>query len=180
MPLLQILIGTSKFLANNNHNHPILQEYKSTIQSVWVPKNPPQSEQEFTQSNKIWPIHYYPLKTQEHQQKQLVLTEKEMKQMKYYIEQSMKEKMVIIVNPILNSIISTSQNEQQKQQQNQRQSVNPLATPILYSIQGVSRQERERMLQDHDDTDDVDTAGSDDEANITTDNGNHDIEYDYN
>jgi hypothetical protein len=152
MPSLQILIGTSLV---DNENHPIIQEYKSTIHSIMVPKNPPQSEEEYKECNRIWPTHYYPLKTQECLKTQLALSTQEMKQMKYYIERSVSQNLVFIVDPISNTVVSTSEKEHNLQKQSQKQqqrrpSINPLATPVLYSIQGVSRQERERMMLQED------------------------------
>jgi tRNA-specific adenosine deaminase 3 len=179
MPLLQILIGTSLV---DNENHPIIQEYKSTIHSIMVPKNSPQSEEEYKDCNRIWPTHYYPLKTQEYLKTQLALSTQEMKQMKDYIERSVSQKIVFIVDPISNTVVSTSEKEHNLQKQSQKEqqrqpSINPLATPILYSIQGVSRQERKRMMlqadrdqtigKNHNKRDD-DGDGADDDDDTTT------------
>jgi hypothetical protein len=118
MPFLQILIGTSVY---DNENHSIIQEYKSTIHSIMVPKNPPQSKEEYKDCNRIWPTHYYPFKTQEYLKTQLALSTHEMKQMKYYIERSVSQKIVFIVDPISNTVVSTSEKEHNIQKESQKQ-----------------------------------------------------------
>jgi hypothetical protein len=136
---------------------------------VNVPKYEPRSEQEWKEHNSIWPTHYYPLKFDEYQRKQIVLSESDQHQIIEFMDRSISTQSVIIVNPKYNpkdpenkigskeddgdnhpDIVSTSQKERKQQQHNQSSSSlldnNPLATPILLAIQDVSRREREASV----------------------------------
>ena len=152
-----------------HENHSIVREF-GPLYSVIVPKYEPHSEQEWKDYNDVWPTYYYPLKFDDYKQKQREVLEPELDEMNYYMERSMAEKSVLIVDPkkhddskkgvnecTLNpttsgGIVSISKEErtmQIQQQSHERQLLldnNPLATPILLAIQGVSRREREREV----------------------------------
>ena len=147
-------------------NHPIVREF-GPLYSVNVPKYEPRSEQEWKEHNSIWPTHYYPLKFDEYQRKQIALSESDQDQIIEFMDRSISTQSVIIVNPKCNpkdpenkidskesnnhpDIVGTSQKERKQQQHNQSSSSlldnNPLATPILLAIQDVSRREREASV----------------------------------
>jgi hypothetical protein len=149
-------------------NHPIVREF-GPLYSVMVPKYEPRSEQEWKEHNSMWPTHYYPLKFDEYQRKQIALSESDQDQIIEFMDRSISTQSVIIVNPKYNpkdpenkigskeddgdnhpDIVSTSQKERKQQQHNQSSSSlldnNPLATPILLAIQDVSRREREASV----------------------------------
>jgi len=140
---------------------------------VQVPKRPPESEIEFRQFNSIWPTQYLPLRTEEYKRKQLQtsIDEGETSRMQHFIEESIAKQSVLIVDPLLQSslspsssksqsnnlgvVVSDSRREQCLQEQigegkhdgpRNKQYNNPLATPILFAIQGVSRSERGRYI----------------------------------
>mmetsp|Transcript_8147 Transcript_8147/g.9324 ORF Transcript_8147/g.9324 Transcript_8147/m.9324 type:complete len:419 (+) Transcript_8147:54-1310(+) len=162
-------------------NHPIVQEF-GPLYSVIVPKYDPRSEQEWKEHNSIWPTHYYPLKFDEHKRKQIALSESELDQMKKFIDHSISTQSVLIVDPKHNqkgddeihpSIVSISQRErtlqiqQSKKQKQYNQPAfslldnNPLATPILLAIQGVSRREREANASIADNSSSIDDTNID-------------------
>lgn len=148
-------------------DYPILRNLGcSSLYPVMVPKYEPRSETEWKEHNQSWPTHYYPLKFDEHKEQQLALTPFEIDSMKTLMERCIKTRSIFIVDPnqcrqpISNDdddknlgIVSNSRNEKAMQEASSSSrptllETNPLATPILFAIQGVSRCERQATLGD--------------------------------
>ena len=147
--LLQVLIGgedetvaAATILAESNNN-----ETPPSFHKVVVPGRPPETKEESLEfNNELWPTHFFPLKTETHKQQELALTDPvEVEKMQQFIEESITTQTVLIVDPSAQSIVSRSNDE--SEMQNITTAENPLATPILLALQGVSRKERDAALQ---------------------------------
>jgi tRNA-specific adenosine deaminase 3 len=188
--MLQVLLGTSIALSPMismlsdgrdkdmpaKDNDPALEMLRTILAqhgpifTVMVPKCPPQSEQEWKESNAIWPTQYYPLKTAEHQKQQKALSLDELQLMRHFVQNAIREQIVLIVDPQQRKIVADSNHELQD-----RINAHPhcppietcLTTPILLAIQGVSRRERESQLQKHHLPDNSNDAAVDDELALT-------------
>lgn len=117
------------------------------LHAVTVPRRPPQSQEEANEAKKVWPTHFFPLKSQEYQNEQLSLSMDEMTSMDRIMKDAIlcaNDRSSLVVDPATQSIVSNSL--QEAQTQGPSISNNPLATPILLAIQGVSRLEREAEL----------------------------------
>eukprot|EP00536_Pseudo-nitzschia_multiseries_P014460 jgi/Psemu1/214753/e_gw1.707.10.1 len=145
-------------------DHPVIQEF-GPLHEIEVPKYDPRSEEEWKEHNRSWPTHYYPLKFEDHlrekQRQESALSKNELDRIRSFMERSISTKSVLIVDPKrcndgnggdLAGIVSVSRDEQVLQNRQQPRSPflrvgnNPLATPILLALQGVSREERKATL----------------------------------
>jgi tRNA(Arg) A34 adenosine deaminase TadA len=127
--LLQVLIGTDDTQT----------EYGPLI-PVQVPGRPPSSPNEHAKFTDIWPTTYLPLNTPEHFEQQNKLQQKEIMEL-----QKLMDTIVIPNNQVLVvtsdfQVVSNSYNEEEEQSMIAN---NPLATPIILALQGVSRLERQ-------------------------------------
>jgi tRNA(Arg) A34 adenosine deaminase TadA len=109
---------------------------------VTVPGRPTQSNAEWKEfNNELWSTNFCPLKSQEHKEEQLALESKEIVCMKQLMDVVVVRKSVIIVvDPSNQNVVARSNKEEMEQKQVSMS--NPLATPILLALQGVSRLER--------------------------------------
>ena len=119
---------------------------------VDVPRRPPQSQDEACEANQLWPTHFFPLQSLEHKQHQGSLTVQEMNVMIERIQGllSTRTNEAWVVDSSSNLVVATSGEEETAQEGGisswlGRKSKNPLATPILFAIQGVSRLERQQQ-----------------------------------
>jgi tRNA-specific adenosine deaminase 3 len=152
---LQVLVGAVNGIEQEKYQE--LTEKFGPMEVVTVPGRPPESQEEWKEWNAIWPTTLLPLKWEEHAQQQLALKPAEIKHMKHAMSQLQKGTTsctptfaALVMDPVSGTIVATSWKEQQEQQ---KQGVivvfdnnNPLATPILLALQGVSRLERAAAL----------------------------------
>ena len=133
--LLQVLVGAE----------PPCKKMCSMLDSsllipVTVPGRPPESHAEWKQvNNEIWPTNFSPLKSEEHKEEQLSLESNEILLMTRLMDQLVLQEVVVIVDPSNQKVVY-------KERVDSGSSIfqsNPLATPILLALQGVSRLERE-------------------------------------
>lgn len=114
-----------------------------SLQTVLVPAKPPQSQAQAEGANRVWPTQFFPLKTVEYRQQQLALSKDEMtwmhSTMQSHILPHNPRLVAIVVDSVERRVVATSWDEQALQPGSEN---NPLATPILWAIQGVSRLER--------------------------------------
>jgi tRNA(Arg) A34 adenosine deaminase TadA len=175
--LLQILLGSRKYLEEHcndgtdscsTHNassgskiHRLIEKY-GPLNSVMLPGRPPRSNDEWKDwNNTIWPIQFFPLKTEEYQRRRAFPSPEELSSMTRRIEESITKSIVMAVDPTNDTIVSICRMEREQQQQQQQTlhelssssqyqrltlDNNPLATPILLAIQGVSRKERQALF----------------------------------
>lgn len=165
---LQILVGSRKQQEELNivescspqhlacsSIHRLVEKY-GPLHSVLVPGRPPLSHAEWKEwNNTIWPTQFLPLRTEEYRRQKALPSPLEISKMRERIEESILKSMVVIVDPIDDTLLSTCRTERELQQhqplhQSSSQHLclhnNPLATPILLAIQGVSRREREATM----------------------------------
>jgi hypothetical protein len=126
---------------------------------VSVPRRPPQSQEEARQSNQLWPTHFFPLQSVEHKQQRGTLSPQELQVMVERVQGLDKEQgEAWVLDPSSNLIVAKSGEEEALQEEDNKQggiqggismirTKNPLATPILFAIQGVSRLERQQQQQ---------------------------------
>ncbi len=137
--LVTILAGTFDI---NDQDSP-RNILNSLLQTVTVPSKPPQSQAQADAANRLWPTTYFPLKSLEYRHQQLSLSMDQMCGMSNMMEivQRRNERSAIVVDSSQQRlvVVSTSWDEQVLQPGT---SSNPLSTPILWAIQGVSRLER--------------------------------------
>jgi tRNA(Arg) A34 adenosine deaminase TadA len=125
-----------------------LQRRPVELVAISVPRRPPQSEDEFQKFNAIWPTVYLPNQMQEYQEQQRQLDDTETDKIRLGLENALddfKRLMggVVICCPSTGLVISTASQEFQAQHQRQCNiQNNPLVTPYILAIQGVSRIER--------------------------------------
>jgi tRNA(Arg) A34 adenosine deaminase TadA len=137
--MLQVLIGQDpsiplSFLSSTTT--------LAALEPVTVPGRSPKSKLEWQEFKQLWPTSFLPLNSHEHQEQLLALSKVEVTKMKQIMDDHVLPKnQVVIVDPSTFTIISSSTDEYQLQT-----SIidnNPLATPILLALQGVSRMERQ-------------------------------------
>jgi tRNA-specific adenosine deaminase 3 len=143
--LLQVLLGTENTIKDYDDLPKKLEEMLETpfvsLVSVTVPGRPPQSQSEAREFKGLWPTNFFPLKSDEHKQQQLALSQSEESFMKHIMNSVvLAHHEVVLVDPSKQQIVARSKDEQQQQQSIHN---NPLATPILLALQGVSRLERQ-------------------------------------
>jgi tRNA(Arg) A34 adenosine deaminase TadA len=140
-----------------------------SLKTVLVPSRPPQSEEEWKLfNNSVWPTVYLPNRTLEFEQNERRLSEDEIEQMAVGLEAAVLDSQryasvfqlsggnhidssawngAVIVSPESGDIVSASFDEFCLQSGFDGTTAppfpgNPLATPIVWAIQGVSRKER--------------------------------------
>jgi hypothetical protein len=149
----RIPVEISSIRGQVQHTEKIVQilSQHGPLHKVMVPNHPPQSEQEWKSYNSTWPTHYYPLKTAEYQKQQKALSLDELKTMRSFILDAIKGQTVLIVDPESKQVVANTKREISLRSKEQCQLslplVNCLATPVLLSIQGVSRLERQNQVQ---------------------------------
>ena len=117
-----------------------------------VPARMAESEEELQEFNKSWPTIYFPNKTKEHLQQERLVTADELQQMREGIQAALHDSLgAVMVDPATGKVVSRAHDEYMIQHSSQEAhtnsnanttTANPLSTPILLAIQGVSRQER--------------------------------------
>jgi tRNA-specific adenosine deaminase 3 len=141
--MLQVLIGQDpsislSFLSSTTTT----TTTPAALEPVTVPGRPPKSKEEWQEFKQLWPTTFLPLNSHEHQEQLWALSKEEVTKMKQIMDYHVLPKnQVVIVDPSTFTIISSSTDEYQLQT-----SIidnNPLATPILLALQGVSRMERQ-------------------------------------
>jgi tRNA-specific adenosine deaminase 3 len=149
--LLQVLVGAVGQGSAFKSIFDKLVELYGPMETIKIPGRPPSSTNEHKEFNKLWPTTFFPLKSEEYQEKQLALTPDDVEQMKSGMEQLLNENrasnipFVMILDPSSGKVVSTSAHEQ-GQQASDLTARNPLATPILLALQGVSRLERKAVM----------------------------------
>ena len=137
---LQVLLATVESF--HEDSCPDLIATYGPLTIVTVPGRPPNSQDEWKEWNSIWPTVFFPLKSEEYQEQQLELKPNEVQQMTFGMEQLLSQEgkaCAIILDPTTGKVIASSRQEASLQNATIN---NPLATPILLAIQGVSRLER--------------------------------------
>lgn len=136
--LLQVLLGLEQ-------SPSLIQKY-GPVEEVTIPGRPPKSNEEWKEMNQIWPTSFLPLNTEEHKEEILALQPDEIQQMNDIMKREVwnaEKKVVVVVNPSNGSVVSCSDQEEALQASVDTAIYNnPLATPIIFALQGVSRQER--------------------------------------
>lgn len=142
--MLQLLVGLdpSVSLAFPSAPSSTLATTATNLEPVVVPGRPPKSKKEWEEFNHLWPTTFLPLQSQEHREQLLALSEEEATEMQRIMEQHvLPNDQVVIVDPTAFTIVSTSKHEYELQ--SSIVDNNPLATPIILALQGVSRIERQ-------------------------------------
>jgi tRNA-specific adenosine deaminase 3 len=102
-------------------------------------------KQEWEDFNQLWPTIYFHKNTQEHRAQELQLSKDELNAMVRGMEHALEDGAAVIVNPAADGVVvSRSQDELVHQEEASR--VNPLCSPVMLAIQGVSRAERRAAL----------------------------------
>jgi tRNA-specific adenosine deaminase 3 len=145
--LLQVLVGRER-----SPDDELEQLVGGPLHLVTVPGRPPQSQSEAREFNLLWPTNFFALKSDEHKEQQSALQPNEIKYMKQIMEQVVATESVILVDPSQQTIVARSNEEAQLQGStttttSDKSNHNPLASPILLAIQGVSRLERQAALE---------------------------------
>lgn len=136
--MLQVLIGDDKTVPLS------FLPFKPILEEVTVPGRPPKSNAEWKEFNQIWPTAFLPLRSEEHHEKRLALTLDEMEQMTKIMEEHVLPNIqVVVVDPKDGQVVSKSKDEYALQRAIGNIDNNPLATPVLLALQGVSRLERD-------------------------------------
>lgn len=140
--MLQVLIGNDKTVPL-----PFLS-FDPELEEVTVPGRPPKSNAEWKEFNQIWPTTFLPLRSEEHHEKLLALNPEEIEQMTKIMEEHVRSQtQVVVVDPADFRVVSKSKEEYNLQKAIGNIDNNPLATPVLLALQGVSRLEREAASQ---------------------------------
>jgi tRNA-specific adenosine deaminase 3 len=141
---LQVLVGAESVIELDKCQE--LTEKFGPMDVVTIPGRPPESQAEWKEWNETWPTTLLPLKWEEHAQQQLALKPAQVQQMKHAMSQVLQKgtctPSALVMDPVSGTMVATSWNEQQKQGAIVLDNNNPLATPILLALQGVSRLER--------------------------------------
>jgi len=138
---LLLLLGPVRELQTENRNQEALErDYDLPVRKTQVPVYPPQSQDDWKESNEIWPVLYRPQQMQEHKEAKLALSSDEIDQMKAGMRAALKEQ-AMVVDPITGKVVGSSRAEATLQGPTIRN--NPLVTPLVLAIQNVSRRQRE-------------------------------------
>jgi tRNA-specific adenosine deaminase 3 len=137
---LQVLLGRDeKEVAR------LVETYNLEPQRTLVPGRPAESKQELEGFNQIWPTIYFHKNTQEHRAQELMLSEDELNAMVRGMEHAVEDGAAVIVNPAADGVV-VSKSQDELVHQGEASRVNPLCSPVLLAIQGVSRAERMAAL----------------------------------
>eukprot|EP00934_Nitzschia_sp_Nitz4_P008159 Nitzschia sp. Nitz4//scaffold49_size126201//63948//65132//NITZ4_003645-RA/size126201-processed-gene-0.142-mRNA-1//1//CDS//3329553158//8149//frame0 len=137
-PDLEILVGP---LDAASQLDPALAELLGPLHKVQVPRRAPQSQEESNQANQIWPTQFFPLKSDEYKNQQLSLEQSELANMHQTMQKVLETGVCLVIDPATQKVVSRSSDELDKQSADFVLG-NPLSSPILLAIQGVSRAER--------------------------------------
>jgi len=136
--MLQLLIGDNEMVPLS------FLSFEPTLEEVTVPGRPPKSNAEWKEFNQIWPTTFLPLRSEEYHEKLLALNTEEIEQMTKIMEEHVRSEIqVVVVDPTDGRVVSKSKDEYALQRAIGDIDNNPLATPVLLALQGVSRLERE-------------------------------------
>jgi hypothetical protein len=145
------------------------------VQRVMVPARLADSEEEWKEFNAVWPTAYFPNKTKEFLEQEMQLSAAECGQMRQGMEEALNDADrysqkqlqhpsmsldvastasispavgVVVMCPTTGRVVATAFSERELQTRLLPDNVppNPLSTPILLAIQGVSRLEREAAV----------------------------------
>lgn len=137
--MLQVLIGDDKSVPLS-----FLPFEPGSLKEVTVPGRPPKSDAEWKEFNQIWPTTFLPLRSEEYHEQLLALNPEEIEQMTKIMDQHVRsQNQVVVVDPSDGRVVSKSKEEYALQIAIGNVDNNPLATPVLLALQGVSRLERE-------------------------------------
>mmetsp|Transcript_9941 Transcript_9941/g.15279 ORF Transcript_9941/g.15279 Transcript_9941/m.15279 type:complete len:304 (+) Transcript_9941:193-1104(+) len=134
---LEVLLGRSEGGISN-----LVDSYKLQPERRLVPGRPAVSLEELKKFNSVWPTIYFHKKSEEYKEAELALSSKEIEQMEFGMRQLLKEDAVVI-DPLTGSIVSCAKDELLHQPNAEN---NPLLSPVILAIQGVSRKEREAAI----------------------------------
>lgn len=121
-----------------------------------VPARPPESEAEWKDFNAVWPTQYKLQKSREVLEQSRRLSSEEIEQARVGMAAALQDANsvdntngndsvgVVVMSPNLGTIVATASRERQLQGEIIQQ--NPLATPVILAIQGVSRLERQAAV----------------------------------
>ena len=130
-----------------------LQRDSVELERYFVPQRPPQSMDEYHAFNTIWPTVYLPHQMQEYQEQQRQLDVSELELMRRGLSEAVADARfsmggVVVLCPTTGRVVATASREflqisgrAERKGDNIRKR-NPLVTPYLLAIQGVSRIER--------------------------------------
>ena len=128
--------------------YPLVAEVDVGIESV--PARMAESETELHKFDQSWPTVYFPSRTKEHLERERRLTKVEVAQMREGIRAALADYLgAVVVDPTSGEVVGRAQQEDQEQLPPigyhglSRMKKNPLSTPVLLAIQGVSRRERQ-------------------------------------
>mmetsp|Transcript_26056 Transcript_26056/g.29809 ORF Transcript_26056/g.29809 Transcript_26056/m.29809 type:complete len:316 (+) Transcript_26056:98-1045(+) len=141
---LEVLLGR---LGEEEISKNLVKSYNLRLKRKLVPARSPGSEKEVKEFNAIWPTIYFHKQSEEYKAVERKLSALEVEQMKYGIEQALKFKAAVIIDPVSGCIISKSKDELSLQEKKFKFSLEDRRSPNIYSpvilaIQGVSRLER--------------------------------------
>jgi len=146
--LLALITNEKSSLSSSTSGTTSLSE-SGLLQNIIVPNHPPNSQEEAKLANQLWPTHFFPLKTLEYQEQKRSLSLQEFEIMVNNVEElSTQNNEAFVFDPSSNRVLSKSGNEERLQNAATLETSsicqrNPLATPILLAIQGISRLERQ-------------------------------------
>lgn len=115
----------------------------SQLSIVSVPARPPRSPAEADEFTAVWPTRFIPPPKPEASPLEDVAY---VKRLQEGMQWAAQQGGAVVVDDATHTILATAQKEQQQQDAAHAKN-NPLVTPILLAIQGVSRLERESILQ---------------------------------
>jgi tRNA-specific adenosine deaminase 3 len=114
------------------------------VHTLRVPARRPESKREWERFHAVWPTLFFPRLTLEHKREEGRLTLDQLVQMQQGLEYALQDaRGTIVLDPVTGGVISRAQEEATRQPS---RDLNPLTTPVLLAIQGVSRREREAGL----------------------------------
>jgi len=140
----------------------------ASIDTVMIPGRQADSQEEWNAFNSIWPMMYYPNKTTEFIEQEMMLNSSEIEQMRQGMQAAISDATqntgwrgfklntvpagVVVMSPQTGKVVATATEE--REQQNTllvnnstfKGSRNALSTSIILAIQGVSRLEREAAI----------------------------------
>jgi hypothetical protein len=158
-PILEVLLReapdnrTAAHDADDEWLRSLKGDFDLSIETRSVPGRPASSKKELEEFDKIWPTIYFHEQSDEHQHKLLELSNKEVAAMQRGMEQAIEDSRAtalagaVIVDPATARVVSAASSELKMHRNDEVQPTsNPLSTPVLLAIQGVSRIERDAAI----------------------------------
>ena len=143
--LLQVLLGR---IEDKDRIDRLVGKYNLVLEPALVPGRSAESKEELLVFNSIWPTIFFERKSNESKEQQKQLTDDEVKQMLHGMHLVLEDdhESAIIMDPSCHggAVVSRSREEWLLQQPSMGR--NPLSTPVLLALQGVSRKERMSAL----------------------------------